>query len=69
MLNGILRAREELSMTFQLIKVILGAFLVLSRVVSGRSEKSKNLKIECQFGKLCLRGYIKSKQSYSMSIY
>ena len=69
MLNGMLRAREELPMTFQLIKVLLGAFFVLSRVVSGRSEKSQNLKLECQFGKLCLRGSSQSKQSYSMSIH
>jgi hypothetical protein len=52
MLNGIERAREELSMTFQHIKVILGAFLVLFRGGLGRSEKSKNFKPECQFGKL-----------------
>ena len=56
MINGIEIAREELSITFQHIKVILGAFLVLSRVVLGWSKKSINLKLECQFGKLCLRG-------------
>ena len=52
MLNGILRAREELSMSFQHVKVILGAFLVLFGGGSGRSEKWKNFKPECQFEKL-----------------
>ena len=52
MINGIERAREELSITFQHIKVILGTFLVLFGGGSGRSEKWKNFKPECQFGKL-----------------
>ena len=56
-------------MTFQHKKIILEAFFVLSRGVSGRSEKSKNLKLEWQFGKLCLRGKIKSQYSYFMSFY
>ena len=52
MINGIERAREELSITFQHTKVILGAFLVSFGGGSGRSEKWKNFKPECQFGKL-----------------
>ena len=39
-------------MIFQRNGIILKAFLVLAGVVRGRSEKSKNLMLECQFGKL-----------------